>query len=77
MKKWTDFYNTEEELIEDMLITYTNPKHDLDKLCYGYKYINTFKEYWFKHDTLTPNQMVYIKRLAADIYENVHVTQGR
>ena len=77
MKKWTDFYNTEEELIDDMLITYTNAHKDLDKLCKGYKYINCFKEYWFRHDELTPNQLAYVKKLAPEIYKNVHVVQGR
>lgn len=49
---WTDFYDTEEELLSDMFRTKSNEKTDR---CYywqlvkGYGYIDSFKRYYSKH----------------------------
>lgn len=71
-KKWNDIYNTENELIEDMLKT----KSDVTKVPYyqlvkGYEYIESFKRYYKSHGVLTPKQLTQLKRLAQNVYNNV------
>ena len=72
-KTWTDFYNNEQELIDDMMLTLSDEKtayyHQLVK---GYEYINSFKRYYKKNGCLTEKQMVQLKRLAGEVYKNVH-----
>lgn len=69
---WTDYYNTEQELIDDMLRTRSNPGsayyHQLVK---GYEYVDSFKKYYKAHGKLTDRQMTQLKRLAPEIYKNV------
>lgn len=73
--KWTDFYKTEDALVQDMLLT----KSDVDKCPYfslvkGYEFIHSFKRYYGKNGRLTPKQMTQLKRLAGEVYYNVHGT---
>ena len=69
--KWTDFYSSEQELIEDMLKTKSNVKeYYYNSLVRGYEYIEGFKRYYQKHGELTPKQMTQLKRLAEAIYRN-------
>lgn len=72
-KKWTEFYSSEEELIKYMLKTKSDPAtpyyHQLVK---GYGYIDSFKKYYKKYGKLTDRQMTQLKRLAGEVYKNVH-----
>ena len=74
--KWTDIYNSEEELLQDMLKTKSNPNttyyHQLVK---GYEYIESFKAYYQKYGHLTEKQMIQLKRLAPEIHKNVYWVQ--
>lgn len=76
-KKWTDYYETEEALLQDMLLT----KSDVNKCLYyslvrGYEYIESFKRYYAKNGRLTEKQMTQLKRLAGNVYRNVHQNNG-
>lgn len=72
-KKWTDFYENEQALIDDMMLTCSNENtayyHLLVK---GYVYIESFKKYYQKNGCLTEKQMTQLKRLAGEVYKNVH-----
>lgn len=73
--KWTDFYNSEGELIQDMLRTCSDAHTALYwQLVKGYEYIESFKRYYAKNGTLTDKQMIQLKRLAGEVYKNVHET---
>ena len=73
--KWTDFYNNEDELIQDMLRTCSDAHTDVYwKLVKGYEYIEGFKRYYAKYGVLTDKQMTQLKRLASEVYKNVHET---
>ncbi len=71
-KKWYEYYETEEELINDMLDTYTNDKKDCWRLVKDYRYIRAMKIYYYTHGELTPDLLARVKHLATDIYDNVH-----
>lgn len=72
--KWTYFYNSEQELIEDMLKTKSNEKeYYYNQLVQGYMYIEGFKRYYAKNGTLTPKQMAQLKRLADAVYRNANM----
>lgn len=64
---------TEQELIDDMMLTLSDDRtayyHQLVK---GYQYIESFKKYYQKHGMLTDKQMTQLKRLAPEVYKNVH-----
>lgn len=70
-QKWQKYYNTEEELIADMLLTrtdiYTYPYFSIVK---GYGYIDSFKRYYRSHGKLTDKQMTQLKRLAEEVFWN-------
>ena len=69
---WTDYYNTEQELIDDILRTRSNPGSAYYyQLVKGYEYIDSFKKYYKTHGNLTERQMTQLKRLAPEIYKNV------
>lgn len=73
MAKWTDYYKSEQELIDDMLLT----KSDSSKCYYyqlvkGYEFIEGFKKYYAKNKCLTDKQMTQLKRMAWSVYANVH-----
>ncbi len=71
--KWTDLYKNEQELINDMMLTYTDENTAYYyKLCKGYEYLNSFKKYYQKNGCLTEKQMTQLKRLAKEVYKNVH-----
>lgn len=71
--KWTDLYNNEQELIDDMMLTYTDENTVYYyKLCKGYVYLNSFKKYYQKNGCLTEKQMTQLKRLAKEVHKNVH-----
>jgi len=73
--KWSDFYNSEEELIEDMLLCISDATNNLYwKLVKGYEYIESFKKYYRKNGCLTEKQMIQVKRLAGEIHKNVYET---
>lgn len=72
-KKWTEFYNSEEELIDDMLLAFTDTNTAYYyKLVKGYEYIGSFQKYYKKNGCLTEKQMTQLKRLAGEVYHNVH-----
>ena len=73
--KWTDLYDSEEELLNDMMRTYSDPDTAYHwKLVKGYGYIDSFKKYYTKNGKLTEKQMTQLKRMAKDVYRNVHET---
>lgn len=73
--KWTDFYDSEGELIQDMLKTCSDAHTALYwQLVKGYEYIESFKRYYAKYGVLTDKQMTQLKRLAGEVYKNVHET---
>lgn len=39
-----------------------------------YEYIEGFKHYYAKYGVLTDKQMTQLKRLAGEVYKNVHET---
>lgn len=74
--KWTDLYSSEEELINDMLLTKSNVKeYPYCQIVKGYEFIESFKRYYAKNHELTEKQMVQLKRLAKEIFRNVHMGQ--
>lgn len=72
MKKWFEYYSNEQELIDDMMLTCTEGTYW--KLCRGYEYLRGFKKYYQKNGYLTERQMTQLKRLAGEVYRNVHET---
>jgi len=71
--RWNELYNSEEELIRDMLKTKSNPKeYPQYQLVRGYAFIESFKKYYKDHKTLTSKQMTQLKRLAPSIYSNLY-----
>lgn len=71
--KWTTFYGTEQELIEDLVLAKSDVKTvPYCQLVRGYGFVDSFKKYLAKHDALTPKQMTQAKRLAGEIFRNVH-----
>ena len=71
--KWSDFYNSESELIEDMLLCISDvTNNNYWKLVKGYEYIESFKKYYRKNGYLTEKQMIQVKRLASEIHKNVY-----
>ena len=79
-KTWNDIYNNEQELLDDMMQTWSNINKVPYKVSYnalvrGYEYIESFKRYYLKNGKLTDKQMTQLKRMASEIYKNVHETQ--
>jgi hypothetical protein len=72
MKKWHELYSTEEELINDMLDTYTNDKKECWRLVKDYRLIRSYKLYYYTNNGLTPDMLARVKHLANEIYDNVH-----
>ncbi len=71
--KWTELYKTEDELINDMLKTKSDPKTEpYNQLVKGYEYIESFKRYYKANGKLTDRQLTQLKRLAGSIYKNVN-----
>ena len=71
--KWSELYENEQSLIDDMLKTKSDPnKYPLYQLVKGYEYINSFKHYYNIHGKLTDRQMTQLKRLASSIHTNLY-----
>lgn len=72
-RPWTLFYENEESLIDDMLKTKSDPeKYPLYQVVKGYAYIGSFKDFYAKHGFLTDAQTRQLKRMAGEVYLNVH-----
>lgn len=60
--KWYDIYNTEQELIFDMLRLVSNPdllyQYEMPR---GYEYLNSFKKYYCSYKCLTNKQLWVLK----------------
>lgn len=63
--KWSDMFDSEEELIRTMIIV--SPRFEVNGYK-GFAYINSFTEYYKKNKELTPKQITQLKRLAKEIY---------
>lgn len=73
--KWTELYDSEKTLLNDMMLTCSDPHTACSwKLVKGYEFIDSFKKYFAKHGRLTEKQMTQLKRLANGVYKNVHET---
>ena len=71
--KWNELYSNEQELINDMLQTKSDVKaYPYYQIVKGYEYVEGFKRYYAKHGILTDKQMTMLKRIAKEIFKNVH-----
>lgn len=70
--KWTIFYDSEIDLINDMLKAKSADNVMYHERVRGYAYVESFKKYYKIHGELTPKQMTQLKRMAYSIYSNVH-----
>lgn len=72
---WNEIFETEEELIQAMfdehIIVENAPLH---KLCRGYEYIKSFRQYYSKNNILTEAQLRQLKRLASEIAYQIYCT---
>lgn len=60
--KWSDIYDNEQELIDDLLkLDFTNIKPT------GYEYLMSFQKRLNEGKSLTDNQIIQLKRLAKNI----------
>lgn len=71
---WSEIYDTEEELIQDMF----HEKVKVDncfyyELCKGYEFIKSFRKYYKKNGYLTEKQMTQLKRLAFEIAYRIYI----
>lgn len=70
--KWTDVYNSEQEIINDLKEVYIPNKKEEAALVYipfykGYEYIHSFAKQVQNGKTLTEKQIVQCKRMALNI----------
>ena len=66
--KWTDIYDTEQEIIDDMMQLDANPDNKpMHKLVRGYEFIQSFQRRLEKGIELSDKQIVQLKRLAPSI----------
>lgn len=73
--KWSDIFDTEEELIEAMFNhkVYTDEDRvPMYMWCKGYEYIKGFRRYYRLHGYLTKGQMTQLKRLASEIVYRIY-----
>ena len=69
--KWTELYDTEDDLVLDMVQTKSDVKRFLRRqIVKEYKLIESLKICWLKNE-LTSKQIDQLKPLAKDIYTNV------
>lgn len=66
--KWNQIYDSEEELINDLLLS---EKYE-QRYTKGYVYLESFKKRVELGKGLTDKQMTQLKRLAKEVYTNVH-----
>lgn len=65
---WNKLYESEQDLINDLI------KIDIDKIKYyyelpkGYEYIKSFRNYYLKNNTLSEAQIKQLKRIAEPIF---------
>ena len=70
---WDDIFDTEEELIQAMFDEHVVVENaPLHKLCRGYEYIKSFRQYYNKHNVLTEAQVRQLKRLASEIAYQIY-----
>lgn len=64
---WTDMYDDEQELIDDLL------KIDINIYkykCYkAYQYVKEFQKYYIENGTLTSKQLTQLKRISKEIFK--------
>lgn len=70
MNTWKDYYQNEEQLINDLMKI--NIEEYKKRYCKGFVYIESFQKYYNKNQTLTPKQLTQLKRLAGEIYKYHH-----
>lgn len=70
--KWSSIYDTEEELIADLL----KSEQYEQRFTKGYVYLESFKKQVNAGKTLSTKQMTMLKRLASEVYKNVHWHSG-
>lgn len=73
--KWNEIYDTEEELINDLFSKKVLTDEDTSlayKICKGYQFIKSFRNYYKKNGSLTEKQMIQLKRLASEIAYHVY-----
>lgn len=66
--KWNEIYDSEEELVAELLKSGDYQKRDTK----GYVYLESFKARVMSGTPLTEKQMVQLKRLAVEVFRNVH-----
>ena len=66
--KWDSIYDSEEELVSDLLLS---EKYQ-ERYTKGYGYLESFKKQVLAGKTLSEKQMTQLKRLAPEVYKNVH-----
>lgn len=65
--KWDEIYDSEKELINDMLSIDASPSQPAHKIVRGYEYILSFQKRILSGQELTEKQMTQLKRLAVNI----------
>lgn len=66
--KWDEIYDSESELLNDLVASGDYER----KYTKGYAYLESFKKQYLAKGTLSDKQMVQLKRLAQEVYTNVH-----
>lgn len=69
---WNEIYDTEEELLNDLLIS----DDYIQRNTKGYVYIQSFKKQYIASRKLSEKQMTQLKRNAVEVYKNVHWRTG-
>lgn len=64
--KWDRLYNSELELINDLLKLKFDNIYNVPK---GYEYLKSFQTYYNKNNTLTDKQLTQLKRLSEAMFE--------
>lgn len=68
--KWTEIYNSESEILEDLKVIHIPNKeesHRIYTLYKGYEFIHSFAKQVQNGKSLTEKQMIQCKRLALEI----------
>ena len=69
---WNQVYDSEEELISDMMKVDTSENLPSYKMVKGYAFIQSFQRQIQNGKTLSEKQMVQLKRLACNIAHNLY-----
>lgn len=73
--KWSDIFDTEEELIQSLFNVKIHTDDDSISMlgwCRGYEYIKSFRKHYLKNGNLTEGQIRQLKRLAAEIAYHIY-----